>query len=267
MHRTIWRPVIALGLLVTLGGCTSASVGNLIAGATGGKAQVRLIDAAPQAPGPLSLVVANTAINTGLTASTPVGTYAYVGAGIQSLQVSPTNVPAVSKSVAASTFYTVALAGEPGTPDYAEYIFQDTNALPAPNTVRFKVNDAAPAAGPIDVYVYTGSVRPSSPTVAGLTPGNDSGSLPTPPGNAYIPPEGSMTSLPAGTYTVTVTPAGAPATTLFTGSLNLTVNTSYSFTVEDAANGGSSSVQVIAAIDQPVQVSNQANLLTVARLP
>lgn len=74
-----------------------------------------------------------------------------------------------------------------------------------------------------------------------------------------------MTSLPAGTYTITVTQAGAPSTTLFSGSLKLSVSMPYSFTVEDAATGSSSFVQVIAAINQPLQVANQANLSTAAR--
>lgn len=247
--------------------CTSSSVGNLISGATGGKAQVRAIDASPSEPGPLSLVVANTTINSDLTTGTPTGTYALVGAGNQNFQIVPTSIPALTKSVAASVFYTVAIVGEPGLADFNIDMFQDTNSAQSAGTVRYKVNDAAPAPGAIDVYVYQGATLPTLPTVPGLTVGNDSGSIANPPGNSYIPTLGSSTILASGTYVITVTPAGVPGTTLFTGSANLSVGNSYSFTVEDTPGGSSTSVQVILAIDQPVQTSNQSNLLSVVRKP
>ncbi len=199
--------------------------------------------------------------------TTPIGVYSSVGAGTQAFQIMPTNVPAVSKSIAPSTFYTIALLGEPGASDFNEFIFQDTNSLQSPGTVRFKVNDAAPLPGPIDVYVYQGATLPNLPTVADLTEGNDSGSIANPPGNAYIPPQGTATKLPSGIYSVTVTRAGSRASVLFSGAANLSAGNSYSFTVEDAANSQPSSAQVVLAIDQPMQSVNQANMLSIARRP
>jgi hypothetical protein len=266
MHlKKLWllAPLAALAIA----GCTSSSVGNAIAGATGGKGDLRAIDAAPSEPGPLSLLVANTTINSGLSASVPVGTYALVGAGNQNVQISPTSVGTVTKSFAASVFYTAALVGEPGLADFGLYIFEDTNANASAGTVRYKVNDAAPAPGPIDVYVYQGATLPNLPTVPGLTVGNDSGSIPNPPGNSYIPTLGSATILATGVYNITVTPAGKPATTLFTGSATLTAGKSYSFTVEDVPGGSPASARVILAVDQPAQSSNQSNLLSLTRLP
>lgn len=257
--------IVALALAATA--CTSSSVGNLISGATGGKAQVRAIDASPSEPGPLSLVVANTTINSGLTAGTPTGTYALVGAGNQNFQITPTSIPALSKSVAASVFYTFAIVGEPGLADFNTYMFQDTNSQATASTVRYKVNDAAPAPGAIDVYVYRGATLPTLPTVPGLMVGNDSGSIANPPGNSYIPTQGSSTILSSGTYVITVTPAGVPGTILFTNSANLSVGNSYSFTVEDTPGGNAASVQVILAVDQPAQTSNQSNLLSLTRKP
>jgi hypothetical protein len=259
---SLLAPIAAL----LIAGCGSGAVGNAISGAQGGKGDLRAVDAAPDAAGPLSMQVANTTINSGLSDSTPVGPYASIGAGLQNVKISPTNVPAQSKSFAASTFYTAALAGEPGAADYGMYIFQDTNSLPSASSVRFKVNDAAPAPGPIDVYVYQGSL-PNTPTVAGLTAGNDSGSIANPPGNSYIPTTGSATALPAGTYNVTVTPAGNPATTLFTGSAPLNTGVSYSFTVTDVSGDSPSAAGVIMAQDQPMETSNQANLLNYANRP
>lgn len=250
--------------LLAVAGCTSNGINNIISGATGGKGQARAIDAAPSAPGPLSMLVANTTVNSGLTASTPVGVYALVGAGNQNFQITPTNIPASTQSIAASVFYSFAVAGEPGQPDFATYLFQDTNSSINPSTVRYKVNDAALAPGAIDVYFYQGTL-PALPTVPGLTVGKDSGSIANAPGNAYIPTLGSSTIVPSGTYTITVTPAGNPSTTLFTGSANLTVGNSYSFTIEDVPSGSASAAQVILAIDQPTQNANQSNLMSVAR--
>jgi hypothetical protein len=252
-------------LLFAVAGCTSGGINNLVSGATGGKGQARAIDAAPSAPGPLSMLVANTTINSGLTASMPVGVYASVGAGNQTFQISPTNIPSSTQSIAASTFYTLVVAGEPGQADFGMYLLEDTNSTASASTVRFKVNDAAPAPGPIDVYVYQG-VMPGTPTVAGLTVGKDSGSIANPPGNSYIPTLGSSTVLPSGSYTITVTPAGNPATKLFTGSANLTAGNSYSYTIEDVPSGSPTAAQVILAIDQPAPSSNQSNLMSVARI-
>lgn len=248
--------------ILSAAACSSGSVGNALSGLSGGTGNARLINASPNTAGPLALVVANATINSGITTATPVGTYASVKAGTQSFLISPTAVPAQSKSIAASTFYTVALVGEPGSPDYGEDIFQDTNSLQNSATVRYKVNDAAPAPGSIDVYVFQGTTMPATPTVAGLTAGTDSGSIPNPPGNSYIPAQGSNVVLPSGTYNIVVTPAGVPSTTLFSGSAALSTGFSYSFTIEDATGGTPSSAQVILAIDQPMQTSNQSNLLT-----
>jgi hypothetical protein len=268
-HPMHFRKLSLIALLAALvvAGCTSSSVGNAISGATGGKGDLRAVDAAPSEQGPLSLVVASTTINSGLSASVPVGTYALVGAGNQNVQISPTNVPAVSKSFAASVFYTAALVGEPGQADFGVYIFQDTNATASPGTVRYKVNDAAPEPGPIDVYVYQGATMPNLPTVPGLTIGNDSGSIANPPGNSYIPTLGSATILPTGVYEITVTPAGKPTTTLFHGSATLTAGKSYSFTVEDVPGGSPSAARVILAVDQPAQTNNQSNLMSLVREP
>jgi Domain of unknown function (DUF4397) len=255
------RVAALAGALVTLAACNGGGLNNIVAA---GRAHVRLIDASPNQPGPLSLVVASTVINSNITAATPIGVYADVGSGPQTFLIQPSSVPAVAKNVAASTFYTVALIGEPGQPNFGEVIFQDTNSLQSPSTVRYKVNDAAPAAGTVDVYVYQGATLPP-PTVPGLTAGQDSGSIVNPPGNAYIPTLGSATLLPSGPYNITVTQAGNASNVLFTGSATLNVGFSYSFTLEDtAAPTPAAPLRVILAIDQPVQGTNQASLMSLA---
>ena len=255
-----------LAATLVLVACSGGTVGNIIAGAAGGKGQVRLVDASPDSAGPLSLVVAATTINSGVSSATPFGIYAQVGAGPQTFTITPSTVPGVNKSIAASTFYTVVLGGQAGNGTLAEYIFQDTNSVQSPTSVRFKVDDAAPALGTIDVYVYQGATLPATPTVAGLTAGQDSGSIASPPGNSYIPPQGSATTLPSGVYTITVTAAGVPGNVLFTGSATLNVNSSYSFIVGDST-AGPGTARVLLAVDQPPVGSNQSSILTSSRQP
>ena len=258
------RPLLAFSLATALGLSLSACNGglsNVVSGVTGGKAQVRLLNASPQTTTPLSLSVANTTINSGITNATPVGVYSSVNTGNQTFAIVPSTVTAVSKTLSPSTFYTVVLLGEPGQPNYGEFIFQDTNSIQSPGTVRYKVNDASPQAGPVDFYLYQGSTLPTTPSVGGLTVGTDSGSISNPPGNSYIPTLGSSTLLPSGVYKVAVTAAGNPSLMIFTGTASLTVNHSYSFTITDNAAGMAGHANVIAAIDQPAPATNQGNLM------
>ena len=249
---------VALGL--SLAAC-NGGLSNVVSGVSGGKAQARLLDASPKTAGPLSLSVASTTINSGVTNSTPVGVYASVNTGSQTFQVVPSSVTAVSKTISPSTFYTVVLLGEPGISNYGEFIFQDTNSIQSPGTVRYKVNDASPQAGPVDFYLYQGATLPVTPSVGGLTVGTDSGSIANPPGNSYIPPMGASTLLPSGVYNVAVTAAGRPTTVIFTGTASLVVNHSYSFTITDNAAGTAGGANVILAIDQPAPATNQSNMM------
>lgn len=142
--------------------------------------------------------------------------------------------------------------------------FADTNALNNPNTVRFKVDNAAPnLATPVDVYVWPSSqAMPTTPTVPALPLNEDSGSEPTPPGDAYIPTLGSSTTLPAGTYDVAIVPQGTipnGSSDLFDGSTQLSTNVSYSFVIEDR-NSTQNDIGVLLSIDEPIQTQNQARI-------
>lgn len=258
--RPLFAFAVAMAAGVSLAAC-NGGLSNVVSGVSGGKAQARLLNASPKTTTPLSLSVANTTINSNVTNTTPVGVYSPVNTGSQTFAIVPSTVTAVSKTLTPSTFYTVVLLGEPGQPNYGEFIFQDTNSIQSPGTVRYKVNDASPQAGPVDFYLYQGSTLPTTPTVAGLTVGTDSGSLSNPPGNSYLPPLGSSTILPSGVYTVTLTAAGNPSLKIFTGTASLTVNHSYSFTITDNAAGTAAAANVILAIDQPAPATNQGNLM------
>ena len=253
---------------LALSGCSS--IANKING-LGQSGNARLIDASPATSQTgIALEADGGLINTGISSATPIGVYSNVGATTIKFDVNTGTgtsdlVPAINVSIVPSTNYSVILEGEPGSPNYIAFGFQDTNALNNASTVRFKVNNAAPnLITPVDVYVWlSGTSIPTTPTVPGLGLNQDSGSSATHPGNAYIPQQGSSTVLPAGTYDIAVVLAGtAPngSTDLFDGSTPLALNTSYSLTIEDI-DGTANHIGVIASIDEPFQGSNQTSIL------
>ena len=247
-------------------GCNG--VGNTIAGTFGGTGLARLIVAAPTtAQTNVMLQADHGTIDSGLSASTRIGMYAKVNAGNVSFDINTGSgsgdlVPAINVNIAASTNYSVVLEGEQGHPDYMAFAFQDTNALNNAATVRFKVNNAAPnLATPVDVYVFlSGQGIPGTPTVPGLGLNQDSGSAASHPGNAYIPQQGTTTTLSSGTYDIVIAAAGSVpngVSDMFDGSTALSVNNSYSLTIEDRS-GTQNDIGVIKSIDEPLQSTNQS---------
>ncbi|HEY7980920.1 MAG TPA: hypothetical protein VID19_05505 [Candidatus Eremiobacteraceae bacterium] len=268
-----WRS--SAGLLLAAGlalsGCSS--VANRIAG-FGQHGFARLIVASPTTVTTgIALEADGGVINSGLSTTTPIGVYSNVGAtsikfdvntgaGTQDL------VPAINVSVAPSTNYSIVLEGEPGASNYIAFGFQDTNALNNAATVRFKVNHAAPnVVGPIDVYVWLSTTSiPGTPTVPGMLLNQDSGSVANAPGNAYIPQQGSNSTLPAGIYQIAIVPAGTVpngSSDMFDGSTSFVLNTSYSLTIQDV-DATPNHINVLTSIDEPFQGSNQT---AVARHP
>ncbi len=257
---------LAAACIIALCGCSSVS--NAISGAGGGKGDARLIVASPTTSQTnISLLADNGSINSGLSAGTPIGVYTQVGAGSVTFAINTgagtgNLVTPIKVSVAASTNYSIVLEGEPGSANYTSFGFQDTNALNNAATVRFKVNNAAPnLTSAVDVYVWLSTnAIPASPTVAGLGLNQDSGSVANAPGNAYIPQQGNNTIFPAGTYDVAIVPAGTTpngVTDLFDGSTTLSVNVSYSFTLEDNS-ATANNIGVIESMDEPFQSQNQS---------
>lgn len=264
-----WKSTSALLLIagVALAGCSS--VANRIGG-LGQNGEARLIDASPAtAQTSIALEADGGVINSGLSATTPIGVYSAVGATSIKFDVNTGAgtsdlVPAINVSIAPSTNYSIVLEGEPGLADYMAFGFQDTNALPNSATVRFKVNNAAPnLTTPVDVYVWLStSAIPTTPTVPGLALNQDSGSSATKPGNAYIPQQGSSTLLPAGTYDIAIVAAGDipnGTTDLFDGVASFALATSYSLTIEDV-DATPDHISVLSSIDEPFQGSNQTSV-------
>ena len=264
-NRFIAGWLAAGAVITTAAGCNG--LGNTLAGSLGGSGVARLIVASPTTTQTnINLEADHGTINSGLSATTRIGPYAKVNAGNVSFDVNTgvgttDLVPAINVNVAASTNYSVVLEGEPGGADYQAVAFADTNALNSASTVRVKVNNAAPnLATPVDVYIWpSAQPTPTVPTVPDLPLNQDSGSENTPPGNAYIPQLGSSTTWPAGQYAVEVVPAGTPpngTSDLFDGTATLSVNVSYSFTIEDI-DATQNHIGIILSIDEPFQSQNQ----------
>ena len=258
---TVW-----LAAAMLLSGC--GGLNNAVSAAFGGTGFARLIDASPATTqSNITLMADHGIINSGLGGAARIGPYAKVSAGNVSFDINTGAgtsdiVPAINVNIAASTNYSIVLEGEPGLPDYMAVAFQDTNALNNPATVRFKVNNAAPnLATPVDVYIWNSTNGiPGTPTVPNLPLNQDSGSSASHPGNAYIPTQGSSTTLPAGTYDVAIVPTGSlpnGSSDLFDGSAALNTNVSYSFTIFDRSST-QNDIGVLLSIDEPFQTSNQS---------
>ncbi|HEY5095001.1 MAG TPA: hypothetical protein VII69_07805 [Candidatus Eremiobacteraceae bacterium] len=265
-----WKSTSALLLVagVALAGCSS--VANRIGG-LGQNGDARLIDASPATVQTgIALEADGGVINSGLSATTPIGVYSAVGATAINFDVntgaSTTDlVPSIRISIAPSTNYSIVLEGEPGSLNYKAFGFQDTNALPNSATVRFKVNNAAPnLTTPVDVYVWLSTTAiPTTPTVPGLELNQDSGSSATKPGNAYIPQQGSLTTLAAGVYNIDIVAAGGipnGTSDLFDGTASFVLATTYSLTIQDV-DATPDNISVLSSIDEPFQGSNQTSVL------
>jgi hypothetical protein len=255
-----------------LGGCSSAN--NVIGGAFGGSGVARMIDdSGSTTQTDVSLLADNGQINTGLGSGTPVGVYSKVSSGnitfdINDGGVTGNLVNGIDVSITGSTNYTIVLEGEPLGVDYIAFGFQDTNPNNNAMTVRYKVNNAAPnLATPIDLYIWPAHTAiPGTPTITALGLDQDTGSMANAPGDSYIPKSGSSTVMPAGQYDLAIVLTGTVAngtTDLFDATTPLlSLNNSYSLTVGDL-DGTQNDLEVILAIDEPMQTVNQSKTRSV----
>ncbi len=103
---------------------------------------------------------------------------------------------------------------------------------------------ASPDAGPVDLYVYSGSARPSSPTVSDATYPQITGYL----------------SLPAAQYTVDVLAHGAASNSKAVASERVVVNPNTQYSVVVGGKIGSGTLQFINFVE-PSEVSGQTALV------
>ncbi len=148
-------------------------------------------------------------------------------------------MPALSRVAALAALNALALGGCSSNSSSAP-IAPSTPAA----TGQVRAVHASPDAGPVDIYVYPGSTRPSTATVTDAT---------------YPQITGYLT-LPAGTFTIDVVPHGAPSTSAAVASEHVSVaaNTHYSIVVGGTV--AKNSLQFINFVEPP-EIAGQTALV------
>jgi hypothetical protein len=118
-----------------------------------------------------------------------------------------------------------------------------SNTVSLPNG-QVRAVHASPDAGPVDLYVYSGSARPSAPTVSA----------------AAYPQITGYLSLAAGQYTVDVLPHGAAATSKAVATEQVVVNGNTQYSVVVAGKVGNGTLQFVNFVE-PAEVSGQTALI------
>jgi hypothetical protein len=118
-----------------------------------------------------------------------------------------------------------------------------SNATAVP-TGQVRAVHASPDAGPVDIYVYLGSTRPTVPTVAAAT---------------YPQITGYLT-LPASSYTIDVLPKGAPSTATAVATEHVSVSSGTNYSVVVGGSVARGTLQFINFIE-PAEVAGQTALV------
>ena len=122
--------------------------------------------------------------------------------------------------------------------------FQTATATPT-QTGQVRAVHGSPDAGPVDIYVYTGSSRPSTPTVAGAT---------------YPQITGYLT-VPAGTYTIDVlAPAGTASTTTPVASEQVSVSAGAQYSVVVGGKVAKKTLQFVNFVE-PAETAGQSAVI------
>jgi hypothetical protein len=155
-----------LGMVLALAGCGGGS----------GTAQVRVLQASPNAP-VVNVLVDGTTQNSNLIYAANTG-YITVKDGSRRIEVQTagSNTDIVDQTISlsnggASTLIVTGLA-----PTISPLVLKDDNATTATSTALIRVVNAAPSMGPADVYIVPAGtgLTPGSPTVSSLTSGQAS---------------------------------------------------------------------------------------------
>ena len=191
--------VLALSLAV------AATLSLLAASCTNSRSQVRVVNAIPNAPSNVDVVINGSTLfkNAGFPSVSPSSGYQSLSVGteaIELLQTGTTNVVINSSVSLASGQSTVLVAGlygaTSGTNEPSLQAVSDNNSAPQTGDVEFRIVDASPSApSSVDVYIVAPgtNIAPLSPNISAL---------------AY-PHASSYQTLPTGTYSVVATTSGS----------------------------------------------------------
>lgn len=217
------------GLLLAM----SAMFFSVGCGSSNSNAQLRALQASPDEPTTLSVMLNSTSIFGSIALGTPTN-YASVPAGVNQLVVEPSNssTDAINESITltSATNYTLITANYAAS--LTPILLTDSTTAPVSGDFGIRVVNAAVEAGSVDVYILApGSAPPSTgtdtPIISGLTFTSAS---------SYQP-------LAAGTYEIVVTPAGFPVNTYInTGTLSFNSGQNRTFVIVPNGTGKISSV-------------------------
>jgi hypothetical protein len=149
---------------------TGAVLALFACGGSGGKAQIRAMDATPQ-ESEIDVSVDSNSFASNVAYGTASG-YSSVGSGSHTLQIYPSGVatPYIDETISLTSGdkYTVLSANV--LPSANALLLKDENSTPASNTAELRIVNASPALGTVDIYIVSPGTDLStvSPTISGL---------------------------------------------------------------------------------------------------
>ena len=180
--------LIAVTLSMSNCGSSSSSSSNT---------QLRVLQASPDETTTLSVLLDGSTTFSNLALDTPTN-YSSVNSGSRHLQVEPSNssTPAIDETVTfnSSTNYTLITANF--ATSLTPIFLTDNQTAPASGDFQLRLVNAAPSAGPVDIYV--------------VAPGTPAGSVPPTVTSLPFTSATSYQSLSAGTYDIIFTQTGFP---------------------------------------------------------
>jgi hypothetical protein len=166
-------------------------------GNTGSNAQLRALEASPDEATTLNVLLDGNTIFSNIGLGTPTN-YTSVPSGSRHLQVGPSNssTPSIDKTVTFNTSTNYTLITANFATSLTPILLTDNLTAPASGDFQLRQVNAAPSAGPIDIYV--------------VAPGTAAGSMPATVTSLPFTSATSYQSLTAGSYDVIFTQAGFP---------------------------------------------------------
>jgi hypothetical protein len=164
-------------------------------GNTGSNAQLRALEASPDEATTLNVLLDGTTIFSNIALGTPTN-YASVASGSRHLQVEPSNssTPSIDETITFNTSTNYTLITANFATSLTPILLTDNLTAPASGDFQLRLVNAAPRAGPIDIYV--------------VAPGTAAGSVPATVTSLPFTSATSYQSLTAGSYDVIFTQAG-----------------------------------------------------------
>jgi hypothetical protein len=114
----------------------------------------------------------------------------------------------------------------------------------APGIAQVRAVHGSPDAGPVDIYVYSGTARPTAATISAAT----------------YPQITDYLSVPAGVYTVDVLAKGAASTATAVATEHVIVNASTKYSVVVGGKVAGGTLQFVNFVD-PAEIAGQSALI------